>query len=95
MTRITSAFCAYNRSLSNLLFAGEAVYPRSTVGGDYKWILGLVVRQSGQLRQLYEVRDRDSDTVHRHHGDQLQARITVEPDTDGPELQTEQFFGKD
>ncbi|XP_059201274.1 uncharacterized protein K02A2.6-like [Centropristis striata] len=57
----------------------DAVYLRSTVGGDPKWIPGLVVRQTGPVS--YEVRERDSDTVHRRHGDQLRARATAEPDT--------------
>lgn len=57
----------------------DAVYLRSTVGGDPKWIPGLVVRQTGPVS--YEVRERDSDTVHRRHGDQLRARAMAEPYT--------------
>ena len=62
----------HDRSAADRSFSvGDAMYLRSTVGGDPKWIPGLVVRQTGPVS--YEVRERDSDTVHRHHGDQLRA----------------------
>lgn len=62
------------------------------LGGDHKWIPGLVVRQTGPVS--YEVREQDSNTVQRHHGDQLRARAIGEPDTDGTESQAGQFDGE-
>lgn len=69
------------------------MYLRSTVGGGHKWIPGLVVRQTGPVS--YKVRERDSDTVHRRHGDQLRARATAESDTVVTDSQVEQLNGKD
>ncbi|KAJ8333797.1 hypothetical protein SKAU_G00411160 [Synaphobranchus kaupii] len=61
----------------------DTLYLRSTVGGDHKWIPGMVVRQTGPVS--YEVRERDSDTVHRRHGDQLRARAMAEQETEHDE----------
>ncbi|KAK9515985.1 hypothetical protein VZT92_003426 [Zoarces viviparus] len=65
----------------------------STVTGSHKWIPGLIVRQTGPVS--YEVRERDSDTVHRRHGDQLRARAIAEPDIDVTESQAELGDGED
>ncbi|CAL1572401.1 unnamed protein product [Knipowitschia caucasica] len=54
----------------------EYVYLRNTAGGAHKWIPGQVVRQTGPVS--YQVKERDSDTVHRRHGDQLRARASPE-----------------
>ncbi len=69
------------------------MYLRSTVGGDHRWIPGLVVRQTGPVS--YVVRERDSDTVHCRHGDQLRAHATAESDTVVTDSQVEQLDGKD
>uniref|UniRef100_A0A665US80 Integrase catalytic domain-containing protein n=1 Tax=Echeneis naucrates TaxID=173247 RepID=A0A665US80_ECHNA len=69
----------HDRSAADRSFCmDDAVYLRSTVGGDPKWIPGSVVRQTGPVS--YEDRERDSNTVHRCHGDRLRARATAEPD---------------
>ena len=84
----------HDRSAADRSFdADDAVYLRSTAGGGHKWIPGLVVRQTGPVS--YEVRERDSDTVHRRHGDQLRARVIAEPVTEGADSQTGRFDVKD
>lgn len=64
----------------------EHVYLWNTAGGPHKWIPGLVVRQTGPVS--YQVRERDSDTVHRRHGDQLRARAPPETVTETLETET-------
>lgn len=54
----------------------DAVYLRNTVGRDHNGIPGLVVRQKGPVS--YEVGQRDSNTVHRRHRDQLRAHATAQ-----------------
>lgn len=53
----------------------------------------MVVRQTGPVS--YEVREQDSNTVHRHHGDQLRPRATAESETVVTDSQVEQLDGKD
>lgn len=53
----------------------------------------LVVRQTGPV--TYEVRERESDTVHRRHGDQLRARATAASDTVVTDSKVEQLDSKD
>ncbi|KAK9515825.1 hypothetical protein VZT92_026433 [Zoarces viviparus] len=84
----------HDRTAADRFFiADDAVYLRSTVTGSHKWIPGLIVRQTGPVS--YEVRERDSDTVHRRHGDQLRARAIAEPDIDVTESQAELGDGED
>ena len=56
------------------------------------WIPGLVVRQMGPVS--YEVREQDSDTVHRCHGDQLGAGVIAESNSGGTESQAERAHGE-
>ncbi|KAK9528365.1 hypothetical protein VZT92_012532 [Zoarces viviparus] len=84
----------HDRTAADRFFiADDAVYLRSTVTGSHKWIPGLIVRQTGPVS--YEVRERNSDTVHRRHGDQLRARAIAEPDIDVTESQAELGDGED
>ncbi|KAK9529796.1 hypothetical protein VZT92_013867 [Zoarces viviparus] len=84
----------HDRTAADRFFnADDAVYLRSTVTGSHKWIPGLIVRQTGPVS--YEVRERDSDTVHRRHGDQLRPRAIAEPDIDVTESQAELGDGVD
>lgn len=66
----------------------DIIYLRSTVGGDHRWIPALVVRETGLA--LHVVRERDADTAHRRHGDQLRARTTAESNTVITDAQIEQ-----
>ncbi|KAL1276343.1 hypothetical protein QQF64_035966 [Cirrhinus molitorella] len=47
---------------------------RCKVGGDPKWLSGVVVQQTGPVS--YKVRDPLSTTVYRRHGDQLRPRYS-------------------
>ncbi len=53
----------------------ESVSLRNTVGGDPKWLSGVVVQQTGPVS--YKVRDPLSTTVYRRHGDQLRPRLSA------------------
>lgn len=75
-------FTAADRSFS----VDDAVYFRNTWGGAHKFILGQVVRQTGPVS--YEVKERDSNTVHRRHGDQLRTQAVVEPEFENPKTPT-------
>ncbi|KAK9517613.1 hypothetical protein VZT92_022969 [Zoarces viviparus] len=84
----------HDRTAADRLFnEDDAVYLRNTVTGSHKWIPGLIVRQTGPVS--YEVRERDSDTVHKRHGDQLRARAIAQPDIDVTESQAELGDGED
>lgn len=52
----------------------DSVFLRSTVGGDPKWLSGVITQQTGPVS--YKVRDPASDTVYRRHGDQLRSRTS-------------------
>uniref|UniRef100_A0A3P9MD94 Integrase catalytic domain-containing protein n=1 Tax=Oryzias latipes TaxID=8090 RepID=A0A3P9MD94_ORYLA len=69
----------HDYSAADRSFAVEdAVYLRSTVSGGHIWIPGMVVRQTGPVS--YKVREWDSGTVHRRHGDQLRERAVPAAD---------------
>jgi len=88
----------HNYSAENRTFVmDEHVYLRNTAGGAHKWVPVKVVRQTGPVS--YHVKERDSDTVHRRHGDQLRARVPpevveTETETVDTEIQ-EQTTGND
>lgn len=49
----------------------NSVFLRSTVGGDPKWLSGVITQQTGPVS--YKVCDPISDTVYRRHGDQMRS----------------------
>ncbi len=57
-----------------LFYLNEPVFLRNTVGGDPKWLSGVVVQQTGPVS--YKVCDPLSITVYRRHGDQLRPRYS-------------------
>lgn len=66
----------------------DIIYLCSTVGGDHRWIPGLVVRETGLVAHV--IRERDADTAHRRHGHQLRARTTAKSNTVITDSQIEQ-----